>query len=193
MKFKLLRTVFKTDLLGIPVLLLLAILLAAWAVRRAWPQEEGKIVVQGLSAPVEVVRDRWGIPHLYAANEHDLFFAQGFVHAQDRLWPMFFNRVVGSGRLSELFGPGTLPTDRSLRAPGRAPPVAPGAAAGRRPGLRAVRSGSVADRPLPARPRPAPPGRARPRKTDAGDPRPPCSPQHRGRRPRAPLGRAPGP
>ncbi|HJX27287.1 MAG TPA: penicillin acylase family protein [Thermoanaerobaculia bacterium] len=118
MKFKLLRTVFKTVLLGIPVLLLLAILLAAWAVRRAWPQEEGKIVVQGLSAPVEVVRDRWGIPHLYAANEHDLFFAQGFVHAQDRLWPMFFNRVVGSGRLSELFGPGTLPTDLYLRTLG---------------------------------------------------------------------------
>jgi penicillin amidase len=64
---------------------------------------------------VEVVRDRWGIPHIYAQNEHDLFFAQGFVHAQDRLWQMEMNRRASSGRLSEIFGERTLGTDRFLR------------------------------------------------------------------------------
>ena len=113
-----LRTALKIVLLAIPVLALAVALFAVWTVRRAWPEEDGRIVVQGLSAPVEVVRDRWGVPHLYAANERDLFFAQGYVHAQDRLWQMCFNRLVGSGRLSSLFGPGPLPTDRYLRTLG---------------------------------------------------------------------------
>ena len=91
---------------------------AVWRVRSAWPQVGGTLVARGLAAPVEVVRDRWGIPHIYAANEHDLFFAQGYVHAQDRLWQMHFNRIVGSGRLSSLFGPATLGPDRYLRTLG---------------------------------------------------------------------------
>ena len=113
-----LKTAFKFLFLGIAVLLVAGLLFAVWAVRRAWPQESGQIAVPGLSAPVEVVRDRWGVPHLYAKNERDLFFAQGFVHAQDRLWQMCFNREVGAGRLSSLFGPGPLPTDRYLRTLG---------------------------------------------------------------------------
>ena len=63
----------------------------------------------------EIIRDRWGIPHIYAENLHDLFFAQGFVHAQDRLWQMELNRRVAQGRLSELFGKVTLETDRISR------------------------------------------------------------------------------
>lgn len=113
-----LRTAVKVVLIGVAVLLAAAALFAVWTVRRAWPENSGRAVVQGLSAPVEVVRDRWGVPHLYAQNERDLFFAQGYVHAQDRLWQMLFNRVVGAGRLSEHFGPGTLPTDRYLRTLG---------------------------------------------------------------------------
>lgn len=113
-----LRVVGKAALIGTAALLLAVALFATWMVRRAWPQESGKIVVQGLSAPVEVIRDRWGVPHLYAADERDLFFAQGFVHAQDRLWQMLFNRIVSSGRLSSLFGPGLLPMDRHLRTLG---------------------------------------------------------------------------
>ncbi|HYG25487.1 MAG TPA: penicillin acylase family protein, partial [Caulobacteraceae bacterium] len=100
------------------MLLLAGVAWFAWSVRRAWPREEGRIEVAGLSAPVEVMRDRWGIPHIQAANERDLFFAQGYVHAQDRLWQMEFNRTVGSGRLSSLFGPGPLDTDRYLRTVG---------------------------------------------------------------------------
>jgi penicillin G amidase len=62
-----------------------------------------------------VLRDRWGVPHIYASNVLDLAFAQGFVHAQDRLWQMELNRRTGRGLLSELFGELALDTDRAIR------------------------------------------------------------------------------
>ena len=86
-----------------------------WLSRRRLPQIEGTLAMAGLSAPVEVIRDRWGVPHIYAADAHDLFFAQGFVHAQDRLWQMEVNRRMATGRLSELFGQVALDTDRATR------------------------------------------------------------------------------
>ncbi|HEY6101797.1 MAG TPA: penicillin acylase family protein, partial [bacterium] len=92
--------------------------LGVYAVRRAFPQTSGRIALEGLHGTVEVMRDRWGIPHIYAQDDLDLFFAQGFVHAQDRLWQMEFNRRAASGRLSEIFGPVTLDTDRFLRTVG---------------------------------------------------------------------------
>jgi penicillin amidase len=92
--------------------------LSAYAVRRAFPQTSGQITLAGLRGSVEVMRDQWGVPHLYAQDDRDLFFAQGFVHAQDRLWQMEFHRRVASGRLSEIFGPATLQTDRFLRTVG---------------------------------------------------------------------------
>ena len=115
---KRLRKILKV--LGLVVLALLVVLAitAFWFVRRGWPQTEGEIAVAGLTAPVEVIRDAWGVPHIYAANEADLFFAQGYVHAQDRLWQMEFNRHVGSGRMAELFGRPALGTDRYLRTLG---------------------------------------------------------------------------
>ena len=82
--------------------------------RRALPVD-GALRLGGLSAPVEIVRDRWGVPHIYAAGLDDLFFAQGFVHAQDRLWQMELNRRIAMGRLAELFGPVALDTDRFSR------------------------------------------------------------------------------
>jgi len=103
------------------VLLALVVILAGvgfWFVRRPWPQVKGEINVQGLSTPVKVIRDEWGVPHIYAENERDLFFAQGYVHAQDRLWQMEFNRRVGSGTLSAALGEATLDTDRFLRTLG---------------------------------------------------------------------------
>ena len=78
----------------------------------------GEIALPGLSAAVEVIRDRWGVPHIYADNQHDLFFAQGYAHAQDRFWQMEFWRRLGAGRLSELVGPATLPHDRLMRTLG---------------------------------------------------------------------------
>lgn len=76
---------------------------------------EGDLVLQGLDAPVEVLYDSLGVPHVWAASERDLLFAQGFVHARDRLWQMEMFRRVAQGRLSELFGERTLSTDRFLR------------------------------------------------------------------------------
>ena len=100
------------------VLLLAGAGTGTFIIRRAFPQIAGRLVIHGLLAPVEIIRDRWGVPHLYARNTHDLFFAQGYVHAQDRLWQMDFNRRVPSGRLSELFGEATLASDRFLRVVG---------------------------------------------------------------------------
>lgn len=100
------------------VLLVVAIAAAAWRVRRAWPEAEGEIAVAGLAAPVEVVRDRWGVPHLFGESESDLAFAQGWVHAQDRLWQMQFNRRVASGRMAEVLGAPLVDTDRYLRTLG---------------------------------------------------------------------------
>ncbi len=82
------------------------------------PKTEGEIQIKGLRAPVRVFRDRWGVPHIYAENEHDLFMAQGFVQAQDRLWQMESNRRLAAGRLSEIIGPPTLGLDRLVRTLG---------------------------------------------------------------------------
>lgn len=112
------RRLLKFLLLGLLAVVVVLAIAGVWLVRRAWPQTAGKIVAPGLSAPVEVIRDAWGVPSLYAADEHDLFFAQGYVHAQDRLWQMEYNRRLGAGELSTLFGRATLSTDKSLRALG---------------------------------------------------------------------------
>jgi penicillin G amidase len=86
--------------------------------RRFLPQTEGSTRLTGLHGPVEIVRDRWGVPHIYAEDEDDLFFAQGYVHAQDRLWQMELQRRLGSGRLSEILGEPTLEVDRFVRTVG---------------------------------------------------------------------------
>ncbi|MFY9824623.1 MAG: penicillin acylase family protein [Thermoanaerobaculia bacterium] len=103
------------------VLLVLVVILGLvfyGLVRRAWPEVDGRLAVAGLSAPVEIVRVEPGVPHIYAKNAHDLFFAQGYVHAQDRLWQMEFNRILGQGRLSALFGEGALDIDKAMRVLG---------------------------------------------------------------------------
>lgn len=74
--------------------------------------------LSGLSGPVEIVRDRFGVPHIYADTPEDLFRAQGFVHAQDRYFQMEFWRRIGQGRLAELFGAGALDQDRFIRTLG---------------------------------------------------------------------------
>jgi len=67
----------------------------------------------GLRAPVEVLRDKWGIPHIYAQNQDDLFFAQGYMAARDRLWQIDLWRRAGAGKLSEVLGPAYLERDRT--------------------------------------------------------------------------------
>src|SRR5215211_1044701 len=78
-------------------------------------QIEGELTIPGLDSAVEVRRDRWGVPHIYARNEHDLFFAQGFVAAQDRLWQMEMWRRQAEGRLAEVLGPRAAERDRMAR------------------------------------------------------------------------------
>jgi penicillin amidase len=87
----------------------------AYLRNRFLPQTRGTIAVKGLEDSVEVIRDRWGIPHIFAQNETDLMFAQGYVHAQDRLWQMDFQRRLVAGRLSEVLGAVALPVDRWMR------------------------------------------------------------------------------
>ncbi len=83
--------------------------------RAVLAQLDGRIAVRGLSRPVEVLRDRWGVPHIFAQNQEDLFFAQGFVTAQDRLYQMEIWRRTGAGELAEIFGPDYLERDRFAR------------------------------------------------------------------------------
>ena len=86
--------------------------------RRRLPLIEGRLALPGVSGEVEIIRDRWGVPHIYARATADLYFALGFVHAQDRLWQMELHRRLGAGRLSEIFGEVTLDTDRMARTVG---------------------------------------------------------------------------
>src|SRR5256885_13008471 len=78
-------------------------------------QIDGQLDVPGLDSAVEVRRDRWGVPHIYAKTQHDLFFAQGYVAAQDRLWEMDMWRRQGQGRLAEVLGPKYVERDRVAR------------------------------------------------------------------------------
>jgi penicillin amidase len=76
---------------------------------------DGTIDVPGLDSAVEVRRDRWGVPHIYARTQHDVFFAQGFVAAQDRLWQMDIWRRTAEGRLAEVLGASAVERDRLAR------------------------------------------------------------------------------
>jgi penicillin G amidase len=88
------------------------------AAQAALPPVEGDLAVPGLEGEVEVVRDRWGVPHIYATSLHDLYLAQGFVQASERLWQIEFLFRLGTGRLSELFSELALPMDRFIRTVG---------------------------------------------------------------------------
>ncbi|WP_330354710.1 penicillin acylase family protein [Streptomyces chartreusis] len=87
-------------------------------VRASFPQTKGSITLKGLSGPVDVKRDDYGIPQIYASSDEDLFMAQGFVQAQDRFWEMDVRRHMTSGRLSEMFGKSQVDNDEFLRTLG---------------------------------------------------------------------------
>jgi penicillin amidase len=90
------------------------------AVRAAHPPVTGALEIPGLSAPVEVVRDRNGVPHVFAAGERDAWLALGFAHAQDRLAQMAWLRRVAHGRTAESVGAAGVPSDRWARTIGLA-------------------------------------------------------------------------
>ena len=110
----------------IVIVLVLAVLAgigfgAYWSVdsvRASMPQTTGSIQLDGLDGPVQVKRDSYGIPQIYASTDHDLFMAQGYVQAQDRFYEMDVRRHTTSGRLSEMFGKGQVKTDEFLRTMG---------------------------------------------------------------------------
>ncbi|HSB01866.1 MAG TPA: penicillin acylase family protein [Anaerolineales bacterium] len=115
---------------GLGVVVILAIILGAagafyfksylprTVAPKSFPQTDGEIKLAGLNGPIDIYRDKMGIPHIYATTSHDLFFAQGYVHAQDRFWQMDTWRHIGSGTLSEMFGKGQVETDTFLRTLG---------------------------------------------------------------------------
>lgn len=120
------KTIFKRVGLGLLILVLLAGTGGAFYFKsylpntvapKSFPQIEGEIQLEGLDGRVDVYRDAMGIPHIYASTQHDLFFAQGYVHAQDRFWQMDFWRHIGAGRIAEMF-PSQAETDMFLRTLG---------------------------------------------------------------------------
>jgi penicillin G amidase len=88
------------------------------AAEAALPPVEGEVKAPGLQGPVEIKRDRWGVPHIYAENDHDVFLAQGYAIASERTFQIELLGRLGLGRLSELFSELTLPVDRFVRAVG---------------------------------------------------------------------------
>lgn len=124
-----LRRLFQISALLLILLILIGSGGGYWFLTRSFPQTNGTIKVgaggaSNLRNRVEIIRDPAGVPNVYADNSADLFFAQGYVHAQDRLWQMDLNRRLGSGQLSEIFGDAafgdstTLEIDRFTRTIG---------------------------------------------------------------------------
>ncbi len=109
------------------ILIVIAILLALVAIglvfvystlRASLPKTDGTIEIEGIEDTVTIYNDELGRPHIYASNINDLFFGQGFAHAQDRLWQMELHRRAGEGRISEVIGRSELDTDILLRTAG---------------------------------------------------------------------------
>jgi len=114
--------VIRIALVGLLVVVLVGVALGigalAWVTGRALPQTTGNLKVPGLHGPVTVARDINGIADISADDPHDLFMAQGYVHAGERMWQMEVWRHISSGRLAELFGAGSVDTDAFVRTLG---------------------------------------------------------------------------
>jgi penicillin G amidase len=114
-KMKIFKTILNS-LLGLVIVgVIIGLIIITGIKRGAIPQYKGELVVQGLGSEVTVYRDERGMPHIYAANEHDLYFSVGYVTAQERLWQMDLIRRATTGRLSEIFGESYVNTDLFLR------------------------------------------------------------------------------
>ena len=100
---------------GLLVLGLLGVAVLYWFFSRSIPDYGETLTVQGLSAPVEIVRDNANVPHVFGETDEDVYFGLGLAHAQDRLWQMTMLRRTAQGRLSELFGARTVRVDELLR------------------------------------------------------------------------------
>ena len=97
------------------IIILTISILSYRLLNKSLPKMGGSLVLSILNQPVEVYRDEYGVPHIFAGNESDLFRAAGFVTAQDRLWQMDFSRRVANGELSEIFGEAAIEHDKFVR------------------------------------------------------------------------------
>ncbi|HBX66185.1 MAG TPA: penicillin acylase family protein, partial [Balneolaceae bacterium] len=75
-----------------------------WTFYKPLPDYEATITLNGISEDVDINWDTYGVPHIYASNEQDLYYALGYVHAQDRLWQMTLTQIAAEGRFAEFFG-----------------------------------------------------------------------------------------
>ncbi len=103
---------------SILIIVVSAFFIFRYLVTKSFPVVDGELRVDGLQQPVTIYRDKYSVPHIIAQNEHDLFFAQGYVHAQDRLWQMDITRRAGEGRLSEILGSSALQYDKLFKTIG---------------------------------------------------------------------------
>ncbi|WP_423596204.1 penicillin acylase family protein [Roseateles sp. MS654] len=108
----------KRGAVAVAVLVVIGAAGAAWHVHQKLPQRDGELQLAGLSAPVTVRYDEWGVPHIDARNEDDLYRALGYLHAQDRLFQMEMLRRLARGELAEILGPKLVETDRLFRTLG---------------------------------------------------------------------------
>jgi penicillin amidase len=108
----------KRGAVTLAVLVAIGAAAAAWHVHQKLPRRDGELQLSGLSAPVTVRYDEWGVPHIDARNEDDLYRALGYLHAQDRLFQMEMLRRLARGELAEVLGPKLVETDRLFRTLG---------------------------------------------------------------------------
>ncbi len=115
---KILKISLKIIAAILAVVLIGGVIFVASLRKSGLPELDGEKAVNGLTAEVRVIRDERGVPHIYAANAHDLYFVTGYITAQERLWQMDMVRHATQGRLSELFKKDMTETDHFLRALG---------------------------------------------------------------------------
>ncbi len=110
--------IIRRILLGLLILMLLIIAIGYAYLQTTKPSYSGQLSLSGLKEPVDVFYDDFGVPHIYAQNEEDAYYALGYVHAQDRLFQMEMIRRAAGGRLSEILGPDLVKTDKLFRTLG---------------------------------------------------------------------------
>ena len=115
---RLISGVIRLVLVLVSLAIVAVIVLGSITTSRGLPQTTGEIAIDGLHRPVTVIRDGAGIIQITAEDRHDLFLAQGYVHAQERMWQMEISRRIGAGRLSEIFGKGQVERDTYIRTLG---------------------------------------------------------------------------
>ncbi len=110
--------IFKRILIGLLTLIAVLVLFIVIYLQTQKPVYDGELRLSGLKEETEVLYDDFGVPHIYAKNEEDAYFALGYVHAQDRLFQMEMLRRAAGGRLSEVLGPDLLKIDELFRTLG---------------------------------------------------------------------------